>query len=854
MQKEIHFWAKTTQDGKPGLSVHDHMVNVGCVARCIVDLSPKLLERFKLNAPIVGALAALHDIGKISPGFQRKCEAWLEENGLQNIDGVCRWNASMEPDHGKVSHSVIQKFLKEVGFDGVTATYLSAILGGHHGKLNPPNERGYQIDKMISEDQSLNCSSDIDWNGERNHHAHSIWLHFMGDEQAVTTIEDDYILWWLGGLTSVADWIGSDERFFAPSRATEEYDPNNQARKALEEIGFLPPSLIQGLSFKDAFGFEPNDMQKKAFATISSPGVYVIEAPMGMGKTEAALYAAYNLMQEGRVSGIYFALPTQATSNRIHIRMNKFLQRILPNPQKSRLIHGNSWLMDIDYGIHPTATMKKESAGEDARTGRDWFASTKRAIIAPFGVGTVDQALLGVVAAKHFFVRQFALAGKVVVIDEVHSYDLYTGTLVDKLIKTLEGLGCTVIVLTATLAGKRRNQIASDNHLDTEVDKLPYPLITGRMEGEAFEPVPAKPPDEKEINVVFIDVETSTQKAIDVAKQGGAVIWICNTISSAQTQFRRFKDLSPSEFPIGLLHARFPFWRREELEKEWMERFGKEQTTRCGSILVSTQVVEQSVDLDADLMITELAPTDMILQRLGRLWRHERNTRPLRQAQLMIIEESKTLDEFKAMSSREIITALGGKAKVYAPFVLLRSLEVWKSATNPIVIPTHIRTLIERTYQDREEKIESWDRLSHEWFGSDIAIKFEATKAAILWKAPLEDEEGVQTRMNEMPTVSLVLCRDADKQQIEFIDGTRVRLSQEDFVLSTAQAIHRNLVKVPEYRFERVGKHTAFEKYLFGKQTIGIVTESGYVDVHGLANNIRFFYSNECGLVIEKSN
>ena len=210
------------------------------------------------------------------------------------------------------------------------------------------------------------------------------------------------------------------------------------------------------------------------------------------------------------------------------------------------------------------------------------------------------------VAAKHFFVRHFALAGKVVILDEIHSYDLYTGTLIDKLITTLEGLGCTVIVLSATLTGKRRGQIVSCPDDASDDAEIPYPLITGRKEGSPFEPIAAAPPESRNVNVDFITAEKAAEEAIELARKGGAVLWICNTVDAAQKQYRRFMELTRKDFPIGLLHSRFPFWRREELEAEWMERLGKSGKTRCGSILVSTQIVEQSVDLDADLLITEL--------------------------------------------------------------------------------------------------------------------------------------------------------------------------------------------------------------------------------------------------------
>ena len=224
-------------------------------------------------------------------------------------------------------------------------------------------------------------------------------------------------------------------------------------------------------------------MQIKALNTITGPGVYVIEAPMGIGKTEAALGAAYQLLITEKAKGIYFALPTQATSNRMHLRMNEFLRRIAPEAPASRLIHGNSWLMEHDFGFHPAAKWTKGSRQRMHGPDETGLPRPSGLCIAPFGVGTVDQALLGVVAAKHFFVRHFALAGKVVILDEIHSYDIYTGTLIDKLITTLEGLGCTVIVLSATLTGKRRGQIVSGPDDAPNDAELPYPLITGRIEG-----------------------------------------------------------------------------------------------------------------------------------------------------------------------------------------------------------------------------------------------------------------------------------------------------------------------------------------------------------------------------------
>lgn len=855
----IHFWAKTTSEEttaekKPGISVYDHMVNVGCVAHCMAKTSPAILERFHLQASTIGALVALHDLGKISPGFQKKCETWLEENGLAKTARNGCWDTAMEADHGKVSHAAIQVFLLEIGIDQKTAKFVSTVLGAHHGRLTPPNDRGYRPQGLMAD-----SGSQIDWDGIRIINAQKIWDYFVPNGTRFELNDSSPSLWWLAGLTSVADWIGSDERFFSPERETVEKDVPLIARDALNTIGFGKREFKRNLSFHDLFhdaenpeiDWVPNEMQEKTLATVSEPGVYVIEAPMGMGKTEAALWASYQLLVSGKAEGIYFALPTQATSNRMHIRMNEFVRRISCTPDATRLIHGNTWLMDQTVGLSPVATSPGK-ASDDARAGRDWFSSTKRALLAPFGVGTVDQALLGIVAAKHFFVRHFALAGKVVILDEIHSYDVYTGTLVDKLITTLEALGCTIIILSATLTGKRRDKIVSCVEDPKEEADIPYPLITARKEEHTLEPVAITPPESRTIKVDFISNENAAQEAILLARNGGAVLWICNTVNAAQKQYQKFQEVTQVNFPIGLLHSRFPFWRRKNLEDEWMERFGKSGTTRCGSILVSTQIVEQSVDLDADLLITELAPTDMLLQRIGRLWRHKRKHRHVDAARVCIIEEESSLEELRSMEPRAIEKALGNKAYVYAPYVLLRSLEVWKAQAQ-VSIPSQIRFLIESTYNDQESEPASWGKLFETWWGTDSAKKMEASRSCNLWTVALDDEEGVQTRLNELPTILLILCLSLNKQEAVFIDQSKGILGNDQYKLATKQAIHKNMVKVPEYCFEQIKICPAFSDYLFGKQTVGIVTESGTVDVTELKNGTRLFYSDELGLVIKNS-
>ncbi|XDD51054.1 CRISPR-associated helicase Cas3' [Leptospira sp. WS92.C1] len=854
--RAIHFWAKTTSDGNPGISVYQHMLNVGNVASMIAEQNENLLQRFELNIGITAVLAALHDIGKVSPGFQRKCNAWLVENNLEQIAKNGVWDTTMESDHGKVSHAFIQQFLRSKSLDPSTSKYVSAVIGAHHGRLNRPDDRGYRPPKAIVE-SGTNVSG-IVWELERQQEAERIWNVFINRIDKIASLNNASPgLWWLAGLTTVADWIGSDERFFPPLRNLNDHDSVKAAQLALAEIELNITDIFHGKSFKDLFTFDANDLQKRAVDTIVRPGVYIVEAPMGMGKTEAALAAAYQLIAQGLATGIYFALPTQATSNRIYLRLNEFLKNISTNAI-SRLIHGNSWLVTDKLQIQSAATSNDILSKEDARVSQNWFASNKRALLAPFGVGTIDQALLGVVAAKHFFVRHFALSGKVVILDEVHSYDLYTGTLVNRLIETLEGLGCTIIVLSATLTKSRRGQILPEyEEKYSELKIESYPVITGRVNGQVIEPVAIKPPESKEIEIDFISNKDAEIKVLELAKNGGLILWICNTVSEAQRQYLKFNQITEKQIKVGLLHSRFPIWRREQLESEWMERLGKDENNRRPCILVSTQIVEQSVDLDADLLVTELAPTDMMLQRLGRLWRHKRGNRKKDKPQMLILQEEYSLSELKEMESSEISKAFGRKARVYSPYVLLRSLDVWLGFQNEsISIPGQIRQVIEATYTDNYEDPDSWKELKSDLLEKKRVHEQKALMNSNIWQVALEDEEGIQTRLSEIPQVSLVLCKSIKDNIVNFIDGSSHSIPKKKFDLSFAQKIHRNIVKISRYHFKKNASLNHFSDVVQGLCAKVLIPDGPLdqknITLEELQEGVQFFYSDNLGIIESK--
>ncbi|MEO8909456.1 MAG: CRISPR-associated helicase Cas3' [Gemmatimonadaceae bacterium] len=848
---KLRFWAKTTPTSDPGVDVFHHTRNVGYVARLLAEARRESLDRFRITPSEAAVMAAMHDVGKISQGFQAKCKVWLTQSGLEHQARSERWAELCEPYHDKVSQFSVARLLRARGFSPESADWWAVAPGSHHGHLHDP----------LSLRQERNGMRTDGWEVERQRVAEKL-IEAFGEPPAGEIDDRSPALWWLAGLTTVADWIGSDERFFPTDCNPTEDQARAWAHDALDAIGFLRPEVIPGRSFEQLFNLrgaddhpcKPNDLQLAAYRVIQEPGVYVIEAPMGMGKTEAALWVAYRLLCEGNATGIYFALPTQVTSNRIQVRVADFVTNMCGNAESVRLIHANSWLTDTVFQPRFAHTLNRTESDADARFGRDWFASAKRALLAPFGVGTVDQALLSVVAAKHFFVRRFGLAGKVVVVDEVHSYDVYTGTLIRCLCEELLALGCTVILLSATLIAERRDKlIRRDTANSVEPTKEPYPLITGFAEPDRpIPPTPALAPEPKTVHLSFKAAEEALDRAWLAACDEASILWICDTVGEAQRTYERLLRRRGDDGPdVALLHSRFPYFRREALEDLWMKRLGKGNPDRRGCVLVSTQVVEQSVDVDADLLITELAPTDMLLQRIGRLWRHPRTKRTLPRAECWILAEADSLASYRDWSAQLIKRRLKPKGNVYAPYVLLRSWEVWTDRSS-ITLPSDIRGLIESTYCERDDEPAGWQTLYGEIKGVEYAEDRLATRSSNIWQVTLNDEEGKQTRLNDQPTVSLVLARTFDGKHASLLDGSAIELTGEEFDLSVARALHRNLVRTPKWVFERFESEQATRRYVRGNQNVAVVGEDGTITLDGLKPEVALRYRADLGVAIQR--
>jgi CRISPR-associated endonuclease/helicase Cas3 len=813
------FWAKTDSDGCPATSVRQHCLNVGNVAQELISRLPWALRNLLPSG--VTSLAALHDIGKISPGFASKCTKWLTQQGFDKIAAKEDW-INQQSDHARISQWVVQTLLSNGKLDP-----WAAAVGAHHGRIKGRTLTRFKVGRI----------GDGSWEeARRNLIKHLIDCFGRLPEEAP---HDESLLWYVAGLITVADWIGSDERFFNSAGHFKE-PPIARARVALDSIGWLPVDFLGNKEFNQLFPActQPLPTQAAMMDNAGVAGLFILEAPMGGGKTEAALAAAYQLISSRQASGLYFALPTQITSNRIFERVAAFINRADTEPStgRLRLAHSASWLYEDEpaLALRP-AFQGDESAGDSTDIGRSWFISSKRALLTPYGVGTIDQALLGVVAAKHFFVRLFGLAGKVVVLDEVHTYDLYTGTLLDILVERLRKLCCTVIILSATLTKERRRSLLGSVCSNVSDLSDAYPLLTVSSATEELRQIAVSESSGRQVHVsVFTrpQVELADQ-ALTQAERGECVLWVRNTVREAQETFRLLRSVNWEQGPeLALLHSRFPFFRREQLEAKWLERLGKSSPNRPkGCVLVATQVVEQSVDIDADYLISDLAPTDMLLQRVGRLWRHLRVDRPCAMAELQIaLPESLVSTDVLTVDGKTLKTALGLSALVYSPYVLLQSLKQWQQIET-LLLPDDIRALVEATYVDRQQEPPGWQDLRRELEDQKATLRQLALNNTNIWLQPaLPDEEGVQTRISTRPTVQLVLVQEviqtkARMTRVQTLNGEIVELRERKWSFEAAKAIHRNLVRIPRYAAAESMQVAPswLQQHVYGPCALGIV-------------------------------
>ena len=764
------------EDVKLGVDVETHCKIVGSVAAELflrINI-PSIIHLFPSGFNLI---CAMHDVGKINPYFQeklRRCTTGYKHNSHPALLGV-----DPEKEKGIGYHNEISS----IALKGIVGQLIQFIVGSHHGSL-PRNSY------LLPTDESVGGPL---WQNVRLELVEKLKTFFKEEIPEISSYEVASIL---AGLTCVADWIGSGPSFDSIS----EIDDSTMQlliSKTVEAAGFFPLEIKKNLFFCDIFDYtSPNMIQKELYDVVDSPGVYILEAQMGEGKTEAALYAAYKMLEQGKARGIYFALPTQLTSEKIYERMESFTQKILntSNSRNSKLVHSHSWMFDMELG-------------NEGDVGNSWFNSNKRKILAPFAVGTIDQALMAVMNVRHGFVRSFGLAGKVVILDELHTYDSFTGRILDYLIKNLQYWGCTVIILSATLSSNRITNLLFEvsNNREEDPQSNGYPLITKINEKSGISYKGFLNTDLKTYN---IRIDHENAQCINEAKtrsiSGEFVLWIENTVFEAQQIYREFAAWGKEVgVDVGLLHSRFEPHRRKHLEDDWVTTFGKDgyaDRKKKGKVLIGTQVLEQSLDIDADFLVTHIAPIDMILQRIGRSWRHKLidDLRPT-SAKRQVVIISPTMDEI----IRNPAYIFGASGYVYAPYILAKTARLFTSI-NQITLPSDIRTIINKVYNENNDPdylITVKTNLRKE----RANLRALATRGLVLNGVTHSDYSS--TRHSEINTVEVLLLEREvidTYRYLSFSNGEKVKLPEQkelsrESKKKIAMEIMKFLIRVPSY-------------------------------------------------------
>lgn len=406
-------WAKTDPvTGLPALTVRDHCLIVGAVAEAVFEMLPGAMRRLFPEGALT--LVAAHDIGKLTPGFQLKCPLWKH---FAAVSAATPFRNNLETNHAAVGRSHLQ-YAEPFAGNRKSMPWLAST-AGHHGRYPNGLERICEPCYEGGNDHFIPLRDEL----------LSFLIATFGPLPTESAKGETERVHLLTGFTIFADWIGSNTDWFPAGAPAGRPAVIGRTGKILSRLG-TSTAVAQGLDFGRQFAvtdsgkaFSPRPIQSALLEAADAPGLYIVEAPMGMGKTEAALATAYKRWTEGDERGLYFALPTQLTSEKIHDRITGFLTNILGGNAIQSLIHGSAWLGDhrnraLSPHLPEDNPSRPESDHNDTDEALRWFSSTRKQLLAPFGTGTIDQALLAVLPARFAALRYFALAGKVVVIDE----------------------------------------------------------------------------------------------------------------------------------------------------------------------------------------------------------------------------------------------------------------------------------------------------------------------------------------------------------------------------------------------------------------------------------------------------
>ena len=503
----------------------------------------------------------------------------------------------------------------------------------------------------------------------------------------------------LAGLAMTADWMGSDTRFH-PVAGSD--DRPQAASKLLDgtrwsgwHSGAGPEALLGNL--------KPRAAQISMLSLPLTERLAIIEAPTGSGKTEASAIWADRLTAAGFVDGMYFAVPTRSAATELHARISGMMGRVHPRII-GRVVRAVPGMIDTDHAdnIWDEPTMPTWALG-----------SARRVMSAPIAVGTIDQAMLSQLRTRHSWLRAWCLARQLLVIDEVHASDPYMSEIVTRLVDEHLSLGGYALLMSATLGETLRAKLERRQRLDVATAiARPYPQICTQNTQ-----IQVETPTVRTTNVIIDEYSNATRRALETVERNEAVLWIRSTVGDAINDYRALKFLNANAI---LHHSRFADIDRQHLDREVLGILGP-GGRRTGVVIIGTQTLEQSLDIDADLLVTDAVPADVFLQRLGRLHRHRTDTIPT-----AIMLEPGDFDERVTSEGRPLGGPGYGWAWVYSPLAVRETAE-WLRRHPQVCVPRDVREMVEfATHADYLETRarfygERWVELWHRLYGTAIA-------------------------------------------------------------------------------------------------------------------------------------
>ena len=818
----FRYWGKAEKDGSAYHLLPFHCLDVAAVVGVWWNASSTIRRSFCRDTDLTEAqlrawvlfFTTLHDYGKVDVRFQLKDRrVW---NLLYHIPNGCTRLPSerdcREYRHGENGLSWFkQDFLTYLGCGQGDSFFIDEPLQwlawkpwieavtGHHG---------YIKDAAYVSDAALPSTSDGRFSqidrfarNEWLNELAQLFLHPVGLSLNESPPRPSPLL---AGLCSVADWLGSrcDDSYFSFRQQPEslsayfERKIEEDARRVFELSGMEGAVRTYG-GVKNLLPdkVDPRPLQSRTERLPLVQGLTIIEAPTGSGKTEAALAYAWRLLAAGLADSLVFALPTQATANAIMGRLERLATTLFEESPNLLLAHGSARFNEKFAELRRKGLMRDVEPDGWLQCG-EWLAeSRKRVFLGQIGICTIDQVLISVLPVRHRFVRGFGVERSVLIVDEVHAYDAYMYGLLEEVLRQQHAAGASAILLSATLPATQKRQFCASWCTEgvTTAEQLPYPLITQVREGVS-DHLSLEPHEQPELTRVKIEsIRTAKMEPDDcllkrivaAAEDGAQVAVICNLVDTAQRTYRMLKEVTA--VTVDLFHSRFRFKDRQIKENDIILRFGPNGSREQGRVLVATQVVEQSLDIDFDWIVTQLCPADLLFQRMGRLHRHKRDGRP---------------DGF----SKPVCTVLlpedgdyGLTGKIYENTrVLWRTEQQIINAPNgEAVFPDAYRDWIESVYQEAPWESEPSEITeAYEKFEDDLFISrnkaLQQIYSAVNPFADTDEKVAALTRDGEMNLTVIPYAETPEGRRL--LDGDLI-IALDEF--KKAEEIARNSIGVP---------------------------------------------------------